>query len=221
MAFLWAVRRTRRLKSPEAGENSFIGGELSLPSRVVRVSRSDRQTRYYSERRRCASGGPKSGGVGANVRNQGMQRMATEQGLRSKAQNATRRSGVLRFPCWSLASQQIMAGVEPRAYRRLLRPVFPFRAARWADALAGRLLFCGLAGIFQQPVHHWRPTNSNLHAVHTMLLFQWVRGGAGCVKSGLMEPGGCGNPENGRKAGKRRSGDWGGGSCDQCWQWGQ
>jgi len=39
------------------------------------------------------------------------------------------------------------------------------RAASLAVALAGHLLFFGLSGSFQQPVHHWRLSNSNRMAV--------------------------------------------------------
>ncbi len=37
-------------------KNPFNSGELSLPLRVVRISRLDRQTRYYSDEVSSASG---------------------------------------------------------------------------------------------------------------------------------------------------------------------
>jgi hypothetical protein len=53
-------------------------------------------------------------------------------------------------PRWSLAPQNVAAGGSiHRAYLRLPRPVYPLlRAASLAVALAGCLLFIGLAGIF-------------------------------------------------------------------------
>jgi len=41
-----------------------------------------------------------------------------------------------------------------------------------AVALTGRLLFFGLAGTSQQPVHHWRLTSSNRHANLAITYFQ-------------------------------------------------
>jgi hypothetical protein len=42
-----------------------------------------------------------------------------------------------------------------------------------AVALAGRLLFFGLAKfLFQQPVHHWHPLYSNLRAILETFSFQ-------------------------------------------------
>lgn len=51
-----------------------------------------------------------------------------------------------------------------------------FSGPHLADALAGRLLFCGLAGIFQQPVHHWQSSRCNRRAVHFLIYFQLVMG---------------------------------------------
>jgi hypothetical protein len=84
------------------------------------------------------------------------------------------RFGLLR---WSLASQGVLRAVvvstAPAA--DCFRPVSLFpRAASLAVALAGCLLFFGLAGTsLQQPVHHWRLSNSNLHAIHNNSCFQW------------------------------------------------
>lgn len=83
--------------------------------------------------------------AGTSVRNPGKNRL-TE---RPNARNATPmewRFAVLR---WSLASQ-IPCGrwIFHRAYYRLSLPVIPiFRAALFADALAGCLLLFGLAGL--------------------------------------------------------------------------
>jgi hypothetical protein len=64
-------------------------------------------------------------------------------------------------------------GYFHRAYCRLSQPVIPlFRAASLAGALAGSLLFFGLAGITQQPVHHWRLSNSNRCAKLAILYYQ-------------------------------------------------
>jgi hypothetical protein len=91
------------------------------------------------------------------------------------AQSATlRMRWRFAFLRWSLASQQIAAGgCLHLTYCRLSRPVFPLRAASWAVALAGRLLcFVGRPDISQQPVHHWRLTNSNWRANWSITYFQ-------------------------------------------------
>jgi hypothetical protein len=84
------------------------------------------------------------------------------------AQNAaSRRSGVLRFRAGHWPPQQIMAGgVSTVPIAKHPRSDFPFLGRSLAVALTECLLLCGLAGvIFQQPVHHWRPLNSNPWAV--------------------------------------------------------
>jgi hypothetical protein len=74
---------------------------------------------------------------------------------------------------WSLASQQIMgSGYIHCAFTGCLGRSSPFGAASMADALAERLLFCGLAGFLQQPVHHWHLLSSNQWAVLTNIYFQ-------------------------------------------------
>jgi hypothetical protein len=76
-----------------------------------------------------------------------------------------------RFPIsylWPLASQTIYGRwCLHRTNFRLARPVSLLRAASMAVALAGRLLFLGLAGISPQPVHHWRLSNSNPRAIQS------------------------------------------------------
>jgi len=65
-----------------------------------------------------------------------------------------RHSGEWRFVFlrWSLASQQLTGGGW---IHRALTGSPGRSAASLAAALAERLLFCGPAGILQQPVHHW------------------------------------------------------------------
>jgi hypothetical protein len=63
---------------------------------------------------------------------------------------------------WSLASQQLWAVVISTAPSTGSPSRF---AASLAATLAGCLLFCGLAGIFQQPVHHWHPLQCNQRSV--------------------------------------------------------
>jgi hypothetical protein len=94
---------------------------------------------------------------------------------RPYAQNATHKSGVLRFPCWSLASQQIMAGVLPRACRRLPRPVFPFLgpllggcSCRASAFLWARRIFPGSRYITGTLLE------CNRKAVQPIFYFQWV-----------------------------------------------
>jgi len=82
-------------------------------------------------------------------------------------------SGVSRVLRWSLASEAYGRWLFPPCL--LQTPPVGFsllRAASLAVALTGRLLFSGLAGNFQQPVHHWRLTNSNRHANLAITCFQ-------------------------------------------------
>jgi hypothetical protein len=68
-------------------------------------------------------------------------------------------------------SRTVVISTVPTAV--FLRPVIPlFRAAALADALAGSLLFFGLAGITQQPVHHWHLSYSNRCANSLIVYFQ-------------------------------------------------
>ncbi len=60
------------------------------------------------------------------------------------AQNATFSGGVLRFPCWSLASQQIMAGAFTPRLSQAPPAGLPFvRAAHWRMLLPDACFFVG------------------------------------------------------------------------------
>jgi len=63
---------------------------------------------------------------------------------RLAAQNATSSGGVLRFPCWSLASQQIMAGAFTPRLSQAPPAGLPFvRAAHWRMLLPDACFFVG------------------------------------------------------------------------------
>jgi hypothetical protein len=73
---------------------------------------------------------------------------------------------------WSLASQQLRPMVLSTAPSvQTPPPVYHFMVT----ALAGVCCIAGWPEIFQQPVHHWRFLNSNLHAVRALSCFQQLR----------------------------------------------
>ena len=124
----------------------MFGGELALPVSGGPRQPLDMQVRYYSEATRLASevcGDPLSPGPEWDSTVAGTAPIRPQ--TRKTPLQSERRFAVLR---WSLASQAIVAGgCFHRAYSRLPRLVSLLRAASLEVALAGRLVFFGLAGI--------------------------------------------------------------------------
>lgn len=182
--FSGRIRRTwprtaglyRLAKTPSSAASRHPGKGGSLQPLV-------RQVRYYSVRGECASqsridGNPKErfGGRRVMRRNRGLQasRRCAKPRCTKRRLPKERRSA---FPCWSLASQQIVADGFPScrsqgASGRISLVSGPLIGG----ALTGCLLICGLAGvIFQQPVHHWHLGYSNRSTVCGHDCFQSLR----------------------------------------------
>jgi hypothetical protein len=167
-ALPWAFAALGRFRSLEAGEES-LHRRRAFSSLAGGVSRFDRQTRYYSVPGQDASASQKR--VSQRV-NDGNHEGMIKADVAGRTKRHSLGSGVLLSRAGHWPPSKSWPEFLPRADRRLIQPVIPLSGRSWADALAGRLLFCGLAGIFQLPVHHWRLLISNQHAVLNDDMFQ-------------------------------------------------
>lgn len=157
----------------EAGEES-LHRRRAFTSLSGGVSRFDRQTRYYSLPFQDASAREERSPEKKNKGNQKRDER-NERGSRRKIAGRTKRHSQGVAFCFPV----LVTGLPANHGRWLSTAPIAGSSGRsslvgplLADALAGRLLFCGLAGIFQLPVHHWRLLISNHHAVSFSSCFQ-------------------------------------------------
>ena len=129
--------------------------------RVARVSRFDRHLRYYSEDRKLAS-------VLSMYSTCGICRRSLPKN-RHNAQNAAPNGAAFRS-CFATGLPNVAAGGYPPHLLQDIRPVYPV----WGRSVGGGSCraCCSWLADMRQPVHHWRPSNSNRWAVHLSIYNQ-------------------------------------------------
>jgi len=132
---------------------------------VARVSRFDRQLRYYSEALKLASVLSESWWAGFCGKSE-LQNLGPNA---SEAQNAAP-NGAASRSCVATGLPNHSAGGCPPHLLQVIRPVYPLRVRSLAVALAGAC--CSWLTDLRQPVHHWHPSDSNWWAVRTIIYFQ-------------------------------------------------
>lgn len=137
---------------------------------MARVSRFDRQLRYYRVRFRLASvlsGYPKAW----IYRERHRKNFKCTDPLMCKTPlRMEQRFG----PALATGLPSTLAGGFPPHLLQVIRPVVPFvGSAHLAVALAGAC--CSWLTDLRQPVHHWHPSNSNWRAVSISVYFHSLK----------------------------------------------
>ena len=115
---------------------SLLGGELALPNRVARVSRFDRQLRYYSEALKLASV-LSMNSTGLILQGKDLKGFVSWQKITSIRENAAPNGAALRSCICHWPPGICRPAVLRRTFCRFIRPVSLFRVRSLAVALAG------------------------------------------------------------------------------------